>query len=574
MKTNKKFVKKRQLEALYENVPSIVFFVIFGTTAAAITLLFEFAITPILLWASYMYMVSLVRWLFYNHLKKQGYKKRGVNFWLNVFLTFSFFTGSGAGFLTYYYFDPNNVIYTVFIFIAYTGFLSAGILSNSIYMPAFFAYSLPPTILVIFGLLSKYGSTSITLAVMVVLYYVILIGFARKSNDVFQKNAVWDYERDSLVRQFRQQKETAEQAIKAKSHFFASASHDLRQPLHALGLFHDALRYRIKDPENLEIMDKISGSTQALNELLHGMLDISKLDASVVENSPKHINLLESLNLVNYEFNARAREKNLDLAFDLDKDINIYLDPALFERVIRNLIDNAVKYTQRGFIFVTAEEFDDYILLKVEDSGIGIPEDQLENVFSEFNQLDNPERDKQKGLGLGLSIVRRLCKLMNVEITLKSKVGKGTTISLKLPLGGSVEHNEIEVSKTLTVGVLEVLVVDDDQAVLEGMTLLLETFGFKILKSKNTENALRMCRVNCPDLIITDYRLPGDMDGLDLIDAIRNHHQEHIPAILVTGDTAPDRIKNVDEADVIVLHKPVEADVLENTINDVLQSFV
>ena len=572
MQTNKHFVRKKQLEALYQNVPTIVLFGIFGTTVAAITLLFEFAMAPILLWVGYMYCVSFIRWIFYKKLKKQGYEKKGIKFWLNLFLMFSFFTGLGAGYLTYYYFDPQNLVYTMFVFIAYTGFLSAGILSNSVYMPAFFSYSLPPTVLVLSGLFSHYESIPITMAMMVLFYYIILIGFARKANDVFRKNAVWDYERDSLVRQLRQQKETAEQAIKAKSHFFASASHDLRQPLHALGLFHDALRYRINEPENLEIMDKISSSTQALNDLLHGMLDISKLDASVVENSPKHINLLESLSLVNYEFNARAREKNLELAFDIDKDINIYLDPALFERVVRNLVDNAVKYTRKGFIFVTAEEFDDYVLLKVEDSGIGIPKDQLENVFAEFNQLDNPERDKKKGLGLGLSIVRRLCKLMKVEISLKSKVGKGSLISLKLPLGEAVQHKEIEVFRTLTAGVSEILVVEDDLAVLDGMTLLLEAFGFKVSKSENAEDALRMCYSNCPDLIIADYRLPGEMDGLVLINAVRDHHQERIPAILVTGDTAPDRIKSVDNADVVVLHKPVEADVLENTINDALQS--
>lgn len=569
--TNKFFLRKKQLEALYGNVATIVFFIFFATAAVGGTLITEFSKTPVLLWAAYMCLVSIIRLMFARHLKKTGFEKRGLNFWLNIFLLFSALTGIGTGFLTYYFFDTNNLIYSVFVFVTYVGFLSAGILSNSVYMPAFFAYSLPPTLMVLVSLLLSDDSALSTLAIMVCFYYVVLIGFARKANKAFQENVKWDLERDTLVNELREQKETAEQAIKAKSNFFASASHDLRQPLHALGLFHDALRYRIQEPENLEILDKITHSTQALNELLHGMLDISKLDASVVENSPRDINLFESLSLVNQEFYARAKEKKLDLAFNISSDLNAFVDVSLFERVVRNLVDNAVKYTNKGFVYVTATQVDDSIVLRIEDSGIGIPSDQLENVFSEFNQLDNPERDKQKGLGLGLSIVRRLCKLMRIDISLHSVFGKGTSITLTLPVGEKVEDDEVETDRTLTRGNSDILVIEDDKAVLEGMQLLLETFGFSVATAVDAESAVSLSKRSIPDLIIADYRLPGELDGLVLIDSIREYHNKVIPAILVTGDTAPDRIKHVENADVVVLHKPVEPEVLENAINNALE---
>ncbi len=567
------YTKQKQLEALYNNVPTIVIFIALATTVVALTLAFTFPIVPVILWAAYMLIACFARWVSFRQFKKHGLEKFGETFWVTLFLFFSILTGAGTGHLVLYYFDPNNFVYAVFVFGTYAGFLSAGILSNSMFMPAFFAYSLPPTLMVLAKLFIVDEHALGTLAIMVGFYYVALIGFARNANRIFKENVTWNLERDSLVQELREQKETAEQAIRAKSNFFASASHDLRQPLHALGLFHDALRYRIQEPENLAIMDKISSSTQALNELLHGMLDISKLDASVVENKPKDINLQESLRLVYSEFSARANEKDLQLTFDLAPEINVWVDPVLFERVVRNLVDNAIKYTDKGFVGMSAKIAEDLVHLKISDTGIGIPSNQQENVFSEFNQLGNPERDKQKGLGLGLSIVRRLCRLMHVGIELSSQENQGTTVLLTLPLGKSTDEIEQEMSDSMTVGDSKILVIEDDFAILEGMSLLLETFGFQVLKAIDSEQALEISKVSRPDLIIADYRLPGSIDGLELIDAIRDQHEICMPAVLVTGDTAPDRMRKTESADVVVLHKPVEPEVLESTITEALKTY-
>ena len=561
---------KRQVETLYRNLPSIVFFVCFATTAVAGTLIVKFPAPTLLFWAAYMYVVSLMRYIFAKQFKSTVLTEANLKFWLYWFLFFSILTGMGSGFLTYYYFSLDNIVYSVFVFLTYIGFLSAGALSNSIYLPAFFAYSLPPTIMSLLALLGNEDPAMSILAILVAIYYVVLLVFARNSNQAFIENALWDMERNSLVGELRQQKETAEQAIKAKSNFFAAASHDLRQPLHALGLFNDALRHRIHDPESTEILDKISSSTQALNELLHGMLDISRLDASVIENCPKNIHLLGSLNLVHQEFYERAYEKELKLIFNIDEEIYVNIDSTLCERVIRNLVDNAIKYTDHGFVKVTAEKLEGFVVLKIEDSGIGIPKDQLENVFTEFGQLANPERDKQKGLGLGLSIVRRLCKLMGVKIALSSTFGSGTAVSLWLPLGEQTENNEIDRVRTLTQGNSQVLVVEDDRAVMDGMKLFLETLGFYVSTAEDAQQAIHLSKKNIPDLIIADYRLPGDIDGLGLLDIIREYHDTYIPAILVTGETAPDTIQEIKSANVMVLHKPVESELLEDKINEVL----
>jgi signal transduction histidine kinase len=457
------------------------------------------------------------------------------------------------------------------VFVTYTGFLSAGILSNSCFMPAFVAYSLPATLFVMARLISGSEPAFETLAIIVVFYYLAILGFSKNTNRIFMESIKWNKVRDSLVDELRQQKETAEQAVKAKSNFLASASHDLRQPLHALGLFHDALRYRIKEPESLEIMDKVSRSTQALNELLHSMLDISKLDASVVENNPKNIHLKSFLQPIFAEFNARAKDKGLRFNTSVEDSLYVYADSILFERVIRNLIDNAVKYTEKGSVGIVAYQLNDCIDINIVDTGIGIPDDQLENVFSEFNQLGNPERDKQKGLGLGLSIVKRLCVLMDVDIDLQSQEGKGSEVVVSVPSGGQTIETSTSYTDSISAGESTVLIIEDDIAILDGMSLLLETFGFNVLKAITSKQAMRASSEVRPDLIIADYRLPGNEDGLELIDAVRAYHLQYIPAILVTGDTAPERIKITESADVIVLHKPVDPSILEETIEKALR---
>lgn len=566
------YTRTKQLESLYDHLPTIIAAIMLTVSVIGATLVFHFSPKDVILWVLFMWAVCSIRWISLKWMRKEGYEIKGVQFWLITFLILSALSGLGTGFLVYFFLDANNFLYSIFILMTYVGYLSAGILSNSCLMYAYFSYSLPATIMVLLRLLTDNSNEEIytTLAIMFVFYYVLMTIFAKNANSIFMGRIQWNQERDSLVDELRQQKETAEQAVKAKNKFLASASHDLRQPLHALGLFHDTLRHRINKPESLEIMDKISKSTQALNDLLHSMLDISKLDASVVENSPSDIHLNTVLRPIYSEFSERAKEKNLRFYMNIDDSLYVHVDAILFERVVRNLIDNAIKYTEKGVIDVVAYRVNDSVDVCIADTGIGIPQDQLENVFSEFNQLGNPERDKQKGLGLGLSIVKRLCELMELDIDFKSTLDKGTEVTLNIPSSDSTVEVSSNYSDPISIRESIVLIIEDDVAILDGMSLLLETFGFNVLKAITTKQAMSSSSEVKPDLIIADYRLPGKEDGLELIDAVRAYHLQHIPAILVTGDTAPDRIKITNSADVLVLHKPVSPALLEETIEKIL----
>jgi signal transduction histidine kinase/CheY-like chemotaxis protein len=565
-------MKIQQIKSLYEQLPTIVTGLSFAIVMVTILLLTRFPAQAVLPFTAYMLCMCAIRLFTGMQLKREGYESRGVNFWLWLFVVLSAMTSAGIGSLVYNFFNVNDFVFSIFALVSFIAFLSAGILFNSCFMPAFIGFSLPATLIALSRLMSEREESLTTLSIIVMVYFIIILAFSIKANYRFMERVQWNDERESLVDELRQQKEAAEQAVESKSKFLASASHDLRQPLHAIGLFLDILRHQTTEQKNLETLDKVSASTQALNELLHSMLDISKLDANVVENNPENIHLTSFLEPIYTEFSVRAKEKNLSFSMRIDESLYVCADSILFERVVRNLIDNAIKFTKKGSVDIFAYRLTDSIDLSIIDTGIGIPDDQLENVFFEFNQLANPERDKRKGLGLGLSIVKRLCELMNVDIELQSEERSGTEITLNVPVGSEKVEASVSFSDPLSKRESSVvLVIEDDVAVLDGMSSLLTIFGFEVLKAITSKQAMRASSEVKPDLIIADYRLPSDEDGLELIDAIRAYHLECIPAILVTGDTAPDRIKITESADVIVLHKPVDPAVLEDTIEKALQ---
>jgi len=369
-------------------------------------------------------------------------------------------------------------------------------------------------------------------------------------------------------------KKEAEEAVKAKSNFFASASHDLRQPLHALGLFQDALRKRIDDPGSVEIMDKISNSTHSLNELLHSMLDISKLEASTVKNNPVKFNLRSSMENLRVEYEERSEEKGLDFIFKVPTNIDFYLDTVLFNRVVRNIVDNAIKYTKEGSVSIVVRKSakKDRWVMTISDTGQGIPADKQAEVFSEFSQLDNPERNRQKGLGLGLSIVDRLCTLMGIEIQLDSVFAKGTIIALILPeeVRGSSLLADDEKDATKEETSLTVLLVDDDNNILDGTSVLLKAEGWKVITAKSGAEALVVSRGKNIDCIVSDYILGDSMNGIELITELRDKADYNIPGILLTGYAKPNLLVEAGDAGLTILTKPTMGDDLLLAINEVV----
>jgi signal transduction histidine kinase/CheY-like chemotaxis protein len=393
-----------------------------------------------------------------------------------------------------------------------------------------------------------------------VLYMVFMIQMLFNARHITVEAARLRFENQDLVEQLKQQKEIAEAANVAKSKFLAAASHDLRQPLHALGLFASALDERIKFPEVRRLVENINQCVAALEELFNALLDISRLDAGIIQPRLQHFRLAEIASRLHGELAAQARQKGLLLNFD-GPDVTVHSDPALLENMLRNLIGNAIRFTHKGEVNVVWQTAGQEVQIEVRDTGIGIPAEEQEQIFQEFRQLNNPERDRTKGLGLGLAIVRRLSTLLGCKVSVRSAVGAGSVFSLSIPLGNAAlitGDSRMQDQRLENERALRVLVIDDESAVREAMKTLLGNWGHEVAAASSLEEALQSV-TRAPQAIIADYRLRENQTGIEALRKLREIWGSAIPSLIITGDTAPERLREAQESGFAFMHKPVNA---------------
>ncbi len=364
----------------------------------------------------------------------------------------------------------------------------------------------------------------------------------------------------------------AETANRAKSQFLAAASHDLRQPLHALGLFAASLSEKERSPEVRAIVENISASVEALEALFNELLDISKLDAGVIQPSLASFPVNPLFDRLRLDYEPEAREKGLRLRI-VPSTVRVYSDPTLIERMLRNLIVNAIRYTDKGGVVVGCRPRGDRYSLEVWDSGVGIPADKLDKIFEEFYQVGNPERDRRKGLGLGLAIVKRVEQLLGYQMQVASRPGRGSVFRFTLPRGRTETLGRDSMARTegSARGLQDkcVVVVDDELTVREGMKALLSGWGCDVIAADSLGDALQRIGEHArrPDAIIADYRLREGATGIEVIQTLHTEFGRDIPALLITGDTAADRLREVRESGYPQLHKPVPAAKLREVLN-------
>jgi len=364
-------------------------------------------------------------------------------------------------------------------------------------------------------------------------------------------------------------------ARQAQTRFVAAASHDLRQPLHALGLYLAALKSHVNTTQGQKILDSSCRSTEALNQLLNSMLDLSKLDAGVVDVKLAHVSLQQLFKRLQQTFEPKAAARQLQLSIDGGNTFAL-TDPVLFERIVSNLISNALDYTEKGRVSVTAHTNGERIDVFVKDTGMGIPLDEQHAVFDEYYQLNNPERDRTKGLGLGLSIVKRLTNLLEIGLKLESRPGKGSRFSLSVAKGSADKaHTDQTINpsaESTNLHGLSILVIDDENDVRDGMHTLLQQFRCDVVTVDSIESALTHIGTHqwVPELIVADYRLRNDQKGDSAIMSVREEVNEDVPAMIVTGDTSPARLREATASGFVLLHKPVIAKELVDAINQLM----
>lgn len=383
---------------------------------------------------------------------------------------------------------------------------------------------------------------------------------------------------EEATQEMREKKEDAERANFDKTRFLAAASHDLRQPMHAMGLFMGELSNRINTPEQRKIVEKVEESVEAMSGLLDSLLDISKLDAGVIVPQEQEFAIDVLLHRLAQDFSSIALKRSITFRVH-SVEATVVSDPILLERILSNLISNAIRYvSQNGTVMVVCRKRGENICIEVRDNGPGIPVEEQQNIFKEFVQLANKARDRSKGLGLGLAIVDRLSKLLGHSVTLRSAPQRGSTFTIEVPRVPNVHELLAEISTVRSaVGAfsneydgLNVLVVDDDELVRNSTSGLLASWGCKIQVAGSLAEVRQLAIDTCFDLVVCDYRLP-DGNGLELADSIDTHCENKPAFILISGDTSPEVLQEVVAKGHHLLHKPVRPAKLRSMVSFVLK---
>jgi PAS domain S-box-containing protein len=380
-------------------------------------------------------------------------------------------------------------------------------------------------------------------------------------------------ERKRTEERLRAAKAEAERANLAKSKVLAAASHDLRQPVQSLTLFLDLLKIRLQGHAATDVLGNMEQALEALGTLLNGLLDVSRLDAGLVVARPAPMKLAPLLERLAAEYEPRARAAGLRLHV-VPPRVVVRSDPVLLERILRNLIENALRYTKHGGILIGCRRRDGHARLEVVDTGIGIAADQMQDVFEEFYQVDNPERDRRKGLGLGLAVVRRLARLLDHPVELRSRPGRGSTFAVLVPLAAAIEPPRPMTSRPANDDGLpgSVVVIEDDALIRMGLEAMIEDWGHTVLAAGSVDEAVEIVDGGrLPDAIVTDYRLQAGTTGLDAVRAIQARVGRAIPATIVTGDTAPERLAEAKRGGFRLLHKPVGPIELKEAVTEMLR---
>ena len=454
--------------------------------------------------------------------------------------------------------------------------VAGGVSTLAAYPRAFYAYAAPALLPVALMWIMVNDLQSIAVAMLVLLFGMIQIFFVRDNARMVRESFEIRYDNERLLEALERERQEvvlardrAEAANRAKSRFLASASHDLRQPLHAVSLFSAALKLRAVDGTTSEIVDHIDQALRSVSTLVDALLDISKLDAGAVQPELQNVSIKGLVERVEADYRPVAQEKGLQF-HAVAGNAQVHTDPVLFERMVRNLVDNAFKYTEAGSVSLLAESAARSVRVIVRDTGSGIAESERERIFEEFYQVGNLERDRAKGLGLGLALVQRLARLLGLEVQLDSRPGGGSTFSVTLARVAATDTEAQQLPEADGADALtgkRVLVIDDELSVRVGMRTLLESWGCHAAACSGLSEAERLLDDYAleVDLLVADFRLRQGENGIETVQRLRARLGE-VPALMVSGDTAPERLREAEASGLPLLHKPVAADRLRQAM--------
>ena len=554
-------IRAQQIDLLFKNVgPGVV-----GAGCAAVALAFVLAQLQALsepkgpLWVFYILSCMTAHLALLYFYRTSKFDEMNWRPWAAAFTLVSFFEGAGWGWAPVYLDESGRMDVRVLIACATVTVATGAVPAFGSYLPAFFALFAPATLPFAFAAVFEHTPALRGLAYLMPVYILTITVLALQVSGKFKELVELRLKSAELAEHLRVQVELAEQSMIAKANFLAAASHDLRQPVHAISLFAGALRDLALPEAARRLTGQIEDSVVALDGLFAAVLDISRLDAGSVEVRKSAFAIQALIARVCQDFAAEAAEKSVRVDW-VPCRAWVYSDAILLERILRNLVSNAVRYTPHGRVLIGCRRRGARIEVQVCDTGLGVAPEHRELIFKEYFQLHNPERDRQKGLGLGLAIVRRLASLLDCELVLQSQLGRGSCFKIGVPLADAQERRppvEAEAPAFDGAGRL-IVVVDDEAPILSGMSMLLEGWGYAVVSGGSGEDVvakLAQCPQR-PDLVISDHWLRAGETGFDVIETLRAEYNLEIPAILISGDTGPALRARAQAIGAVLIYKP------------------
>jgi signal transduction histidine kinase len=478
---------------------------------------------------------------------------------------------------------PDSVGHQAFVIVCLFSVTAGAFLLITAYTSVFYAFVIPALAPLIVRLVLTGDELHAFLGGACLIVLLTLLYFGTSLNRLLTRSLATTIENVALVDELRREKAAsdearsrAEAAGRAKSQFLRAASHDLRQPLHALGLLAESLAQRVRQPEVSTLVQRISESVSAMEQLFTELMDITKLDSGTIKPNVDAFPLQRVFDRLRCTYAPDAEARELRLVVVRTRAI-VSSDPLLLERILRNLVSNALRYTGEGGVVVGCRRRGAAYRIDVVDTGIGIAKDEYERIFEEFYQVTNEARTSRHGMGLGLATVRRLGDLLGHRVEIESRPGRGTRFSVEVPAGILVQTlerpaPETTVSPTSLAG-RRIVVIDDETAIVRGMDDLLAAWGCVVIATETLAEATAMLDSQqvVPEILLVDYWLPAS-NGLEVIDRLRTRYGRSVPAVLVTGAPAPELEAEARALDVHLLLKPVAPARLRALLSFLLQA--
>ncbi|HEY3811582.1 MAG TPA: hybrid sensor histidine kinase/response regulator [Caulobacteraceae bacterium] len=490
-------------------------------------------------------------------------------FWAGAFCAAGFVEGCRWGLGEIWLATPGSIDQQLWVLLVATSAAASAVSSLGSFTPAFYALLLPATVPFAIWSVSRGDPLHWAMAVLDMVFATAVALLGRVQSASLTRALELRFENLDLADDLKFQKERAESANAAKTSFLAAASHDLRQPLHALGMFVAALERQPMGPGARGLTGQIDESLDAMNGLLDALLDVSQLDAGVVHPRPSVFPIQPLLERICRDYAPELNRKGVGLGLH-PCSLSVRTDPAMLEQILRNLLSNAVRYTDRGRVVVGCRR-GPRLTVGVWDTGPGIAPDHQARIFEEFYQIGNLERDRDRGLGLGLAITRRVAALIDCPVTLRSTPGRGSAFMIQAPLAAAEPVIEAPAAEPMpATGVGLIAVVDDEAAVREGMRSLLRAWGYDVVVAASGDEIIELLNGRAPRLVICDWRLRGGESAMTVIARVRAACRTTIPALLITGDTAPERLREAHDTGLVLLHKPVPGGRLRAAIGNLI----